>query len=184
MIEPQSRDHELLRMLAQGCSNKEIASFLNVNPPTVKKHLQTLFLELLVAKETAPVSPTNNGTAQNGEATACGDRCGTREQSNPLRAALFALPRLLLRRHARLPDLQVARSRVAQCGVRSTSNPDDCNSGLCRPHVVSSEQQPLAFVVGEQSPHLLTECWRSFALATPQERTSCATLTQPSRDCQ
>jgi hypothetical protein len=55
MIEPKSSDHELLRMLAQGCSNKEIASFLNVSPPTVKKHLQTLFLELLVAKETAPV---------------------------------------------------------------------------------------------------------------------------------
>jgi FixJ family two-component response regulator len=29
-----SRDHELLRMLAQGCSNEEIASFLNVSQPT------------------------------------------------------------------------------------------------------------------------------------------------------
>jgi hypothetical protein len=56
MIEPNSRDHELLRMLAQGCSYKEIASFLNVSPPTVKKQLQTLFLELLVAKETTSVA--------------------------------------------------------------------------------------------------------------------------------
>jgi len=60
MVEPNqitvlSRDHELLRMLAQGCNNEEIASFLNVSPPTAKKYLQGLFLEILIAKETTLV---------------------------------------------------------------------------------------------------------------------------------
>jgi DNA-binding NarL/FixJ family response regulator len=38
------RDEEVLRLLAQGCSNKEIAGHLNVSPRTVKQHLRTLFL--------------------------------------------------------------------------------------------------------------------------------------------
>lgn len=38
------RDEEVLRLLAQGCSNKEIALQLNISPRTVKQHLRTLFL--------------------------------------------------------------------------------------------------------------------------------------------
>ena len=38
------RDQEVLRLLAQGCSNKEIAVQLNISPRTVKQHLRTLFL--------------------------------------------------------------------------------------------------------------------------------------------
>jgi DNA-binding NarL/FixJ family response regulator len=38
------RDREVLRLLVQGCSNKEIASQLNISPRTVKQHLRTLFL--------------------------------------------------------------------------------------------------------------------------------------------
>jgi two-component system, NarL family, nitrate/nitrite response regulator NarL len=38
------RDEEVLKLLAQGCSNKEIASQLNISPRTVKQHLRTLFL--------------------------------------------------------------------------------------------------------------------------------------------
>jgi DNA-binding CsgD family transcriptional regulator len=38
------RDHEVLRLLVQGCSNKEIANQLNISPRTVKQHLRTLFL--------------------------------------------------------------------------------------------------------------------------------------------
>jgi len=37
------RDEEVLRLLAQGCSNKEIAGCLNISPRTVKQHLRTLF---------------------------------------------------------------------------------------------------------------------------------------------
>jgi DNA-binding NarL/FixJ family response regulator len=38
------RDEEVLRLLAQGCSNKEIAGHLNISPRTVKQALRTLFL--------------------------------------------------------------------------------------------------------------------------------------------
>ena len=38
------RDEEVLRLLAQGCSNKEIAAQLHISPRTVKQHLRTLFL--------------------------------------------------------------------------------------------------------------------------------------------
>jgi DNA-binding NarL/FixJ family response regulator len=38
------RDAQVLQLLVQGCSNKEIASQLNISPRTVKQHLRTLFL--------------------------------------------------------------------------------------------------------------------------------------------
>ncbi len=38
------RDEQVLQLLIQGCSNKEIASQLNISPRTVKQHLRTLFL--------------------------------------------------------------------------------------------------------------------------------------------
>ena len=38
------RDAEVLKLLVQGCSNKEIASELDISPRTVKQHLRTLFL--------------------------------------------------------------------------------------------------------------------------------------------
>jgi DNA-binding NarL/FixJ family response regulator len=38
------RDHEVLHLLVQGCSNKEIGSHLNISPRTVKQPLRTLFL--------------------------------------------------------------------------------------------------------------------------------------------
>jgi len=38
------RDEQVLHLLVQGCSNKEIASQLNISPRTVKQHLRTLFL--------------------------------------------------------------------------------------------------------------------------------------------
>jgi len=38
------RDGEVLKLLAQGCSNKEIAGQLQISPRTVKQHLRTLFL--------------------------------------------------------------------------------------------------------------------------------------------
>jgi len=38
------RDDQVLRLLVQGCSNKEIAAQLSISPRTVKQHLRTLFL--------------------------------------------------------------------------------------------------------------------------------------------
>jgi DNA-binding NarL/FixJ family response regulator len=38
------RDEQVLQLLIQGCSNKEIASQLCISPRTVKQHLRTLFL--------------------------------------------------------------------------------------------------------------------------------------------
>jgi len=38
------RDQDVLKLLVQGCSNKEIAAELNISPRTVKQHLRTLFL--------------------------------------------------------------------------------------------------------------------------------------------
>jgi DNA-binding NarL/FixJ family response regulator len=38
------RDQEVLHLQVKGCSNKDIASHLNISPRTVKQHLRTLFL--------------------------------------------------------------------------------------------------------------------------------------------
>lgn len=38
------RDQQVLKLLVQGCSNKEIAAHLRISPRTVKQHLRTLFL--------------------------------------------------------------------------------------------------------------------------------------------
>ena len=38
------RDRQVLNLLVQGCSNKEIAGQLHISPRTVKQHLRTLFL--------------------------------------------------------------------------------------------------------------------------------------------
>ena len=38
------RDQDVLKLLVEGCSNKEIAAELKISPRTVKQHLRTLFL--------------------------------------------------------------------------------------------------------------------------------------------
>jgi DNA-binding NarL/FixJ family response regulator len=43
-IKITQRDEQVLRLLVQGCSNKEIAAQLKISPRTVKQHLRTLFL--------------------------------------------------------------------------------------------------------------------------------------------
>jgi DNA-binding NarL/FixJ family response regulator len=43
-IKITSRDQQVLNLLVQGCSNKEIAAELEISPRTVKQHLRTLFL--------------------------------------------------------------------------------------------------------------------------------------------
>jgi DNA-binding NarL/FixJ family response regulator len=43
-IKITERDQQVLHLLVQGCSNKDIAGQLNISPRTVKQHLRTLFL--------------------------------------------------------------------------------------------------------------------------------------------
>jgi two-component system, LuxR family, response regulator FixJ len=43
-IKVTPRDQQVLDLLVQGCSNKEIAGQLSISPRTVKQHLRTLFL--------------------------------------------------------------------------------------------------------------------------------------------
>lgn len=38
------RDQQVLNLLVQGCSNREIAGQLQISSRTVKQHLRTLFL--------------------------------------------------------------------------------------------------------------------------------------------
>jgi DNA-binding NarL/FixJ family response regulator len=38
------RDQQVLKLLVEGCSNKDIATELKISPRTVKQHLRTLFL--------------------------------------------------------------------------------------------------------------------------------------------
>jgi DNA-binding NarL/FixJ family response regulator len=37
------RDGQILKLLLEGCSNKEIACELSISPRTVKQHLRSLF---------------------------------------------------------------------------------------------------------------------------------------------
>lgn len=43
-IKVTQRDQQVLQLLVEGCSNKEIAEALSISPRTVKQHLRTLFL--------------------------------------------------------------------------------------------------------------------------------------------
>ena len=43
-VNVSAREQQVLSLLVQGCSNKEIAGQLNISPRTVKQHLRTLFL--------------------------------------------------------------------------------------------------------------------------------------------
>ena len=43
-IKVTPRDQQVLNLLVEGCSNKEIAGQLRISPRTVKQHLRTLFL--------------------------------------------------------------------------------------------------------------------------------------------
>ena len=43
-IKITQRDEQVLLLLVQGCSNKDIAEQLKISPRTVKQHLRTLFL--------------------------------------------------------------------------------------------------------------------------------------------
>jgi DNA-binding NarL/FixJ family response regulator len=43
-VKVSPRDQQVLNLLVQGCSNKEIGDQLNISPSTVKQHLRMLFV--------------------------------------------------------------------------------------------------------------------------------------------
>jgi DNA-binding NarL/FixJ family response regulator len=43
-VEASPREQQVLSLLVQGCSNKEIGGELNISPRTVKQHLRMLFV--------------------------------------------------------------------------------------------------------------------------------------------
>jgi DNA-binding CsgD family transcriptional regulator len=49
------REFEVLRLLAAGCSNKEIANRLSLSPNTVKTHVARLFEKLEAARRTEAI---------------------------------------------------------------------------------------------------------------------------------
>jgi DNA-binding NarL/FixJ family response regulator len=50
------REHEILRLVAEGCSNAEIAARLSIKEPTVKSHLWRLYRKIGVRSRTAAVA--------------------------------------------------------------------------------------------------------------------------------
>ena len=50
------REQEILRLLAEGCSNAEIAARLSIKEPTVKSHLWRLYRKIGVGSRTAAVA--------------------------------------------------------------------------------------------------------------------------------
>jgi DNA-binding NarL/FixJ family response regulator len=63
------RDEEVLRLLAQGCSNKEIAGHLNISPRTVKQHLRTLFLRAGITEGRKRVKTSHGHVCQGADGT-------------------------------------------------------------------------------------------------------------------
>jgi LuxR family maltose regulon positive regulatory protein len=57
LCEPLSkREQEVLRYVAAGCSNREIAARLVIERATVKKHLEHIFLKLDVHNRTSAIA--------------------------------------------------------------------------------------------------------------------------------
>jgi DNA-binding CsgD family transcriptional regulator len=50
------REHEVLRQLAEGASNKELARALDITTATIKRHLANIFLKLGVCSRTQAVA--------------------------------------------------------------------------------------------------------------------------------
>src|ERR1700733_8274183 len=51
-----TREHDVLAMISQGCSNKQIARTLEISPETVKSHVKHIFLKLAVGTRAEAVS--------------------------------------------------------------------------------------------------------------------------------
>ncbi|MDQ1696871.1 MAG: hypothetical protein QOJ03_2224, partial [Frankiaceae bacterium] len=50
------RQNELMRLVADGCTNAEIAAMLHLSPHTVRTHLANIFERLGVSRRSAAVA--------------------------------------------------------------------------------------------------------------------------------
>src|SRR3979411_1694204 len=57
MIEIMPQQQQILSLLAQGCTSREIARYLKISPRMVKQQMCTLFMEFLVATRILPTGP-------------------------------------------------------------------------------------------------------------------------------
>ena len=48
-----NREIEILKLVAKGCTNRQIATLLFISAETVKKHLQNIFSKLAVSNRIA-----------------------------------------------------------------------------------------------------------------------------------
>jgi len=58
------RERQILRLVSEGLSNKEIGRRLNVRDGTIKVHLQNIFEKLNVYKRTALAAPRDQAGEQ------------------------------------------------------------------------------------------------------------------------
>jgi len=61
------RERQVMALIAQGLSNKEIARLLNVTPSTIKVHVHHIFMKLAVRNRTALAIKVVNGVAREPE---------------------------------------------------------------------------------------------------------------------
>ena len=130
---------KVLRMLATGNSNKEIATYLNIRPSAIKQHMRTFFLELLVPTRCPMSLPTH-------EPGKTGTPSFVQAEMAEQKVVGVGLPCTKCRAYypgdlTVLPDLQVVRTRIAQrnsvvpsLGYDGQPHPNSsevCSPGIC-----------------------------------------------------
>ena len=151
-ITPASRDHELLRMLAQGYSNKVIANSRNVSPLAAKKQIQALFLNNSRLRKKGPRFPDERrSNTERKRHSPQHKRLECTSTGCPVRNAT---PDHLAKHPVGTPNLQVARSRVARCGTAASSSLGDytCSPPPVAPSLAPASSQRSVRIAGEQPP--------------------------------